>query len=108
MPRREILTSSDRVQLLAFPEDEGELIRRYTLTKADLGFVRQHRGDHNRLGIAVQILLSVRNIPFLEVCPKTAFTGLESEHPIGSRSRQGCNKSSSSVDLQLQREAESI
>jgi len=55
MPRREILTSSDRVQLLAFPEDEGELIRRYTFTKADLGFVRQHRGDHNRLGIAVQM-----------------------------------------------------
>jgi TnpA family transposase len=55
MPRREILTSSDRVQLLASPEDEGELIRRYTLTKAGLGFVRQHRGDHNRLGIAVQM-----------------------------------------------------
>jgi hypothetical protein len=55
MPRREILTSSDRMRLLAFPEDEGELIRRYTLTKADLAFVRQHRGDHNRLGIAVQM-----------------------------------------------------
>jgi TnpA family transposase len=55
MPRREILTSSDRAQLLAFPEDEGEWIRRYTLTKTDLAFVRQHRGDHNRLGIAVQM-----------------------------------------------------
>jgi AraC-like DNA-binding protein len=46
MPRREILTSPQRTQLLAFPDDEGELIRRYTLTKADLAFVRQHRGDH--------------------------------------------------------------
>src|ERR1700745_859462 len=55
MPRREILTPSQRVQLLAFPDDEGELIRRYTLTKADLVFVPQHRGDHNRLGIAVQM-----------------------------------------------------
>jgi TnpA family transposase len=55
MPRREILTPSQRVQLFAFPDDEGELIRRYTLTKADLAFVRQHRGDHNRLGIAVQM-----------------------------------------------------
>jgi TnpA family transposase len=54
MPRREILTPSQRVQLLALPDDEGELIRRY-LTKADLAFVRQHRGDHNRLGIAVQM-----------------------------------------------------
>lgn len=53
MPRRELLTSSERLGLLAFPEDEGELIRLYTLTKADLAFARQHRGDHNRLGIAV-------------------------------------------------------
>ena len=42
-------------KVLAFPEDEGELIRRYTLTKPDLAFVRQHRGNHNRLGIAVQM-----------------------------------------------------
>ncbi len=54
MPRREILTSSDRMQLLAFPEDEGELIRRYTLTKADLAFVRQHRGDHNRVPLSLE------------------------------------------------------
>jgi TnpA family transposase len=53
MPRRELLTSSERLQLLAFPDDEGELIRLATLTKPDLAFVRQHRGDHNRLGIAV-------------------------------------------------------
>ena len=53
MPRRELLTSSERLELLAFPTDEGELIRLYSLTKADLAFVRQHRGDHNRLGIAV-------------------------------------------------------
>ena len=39
--------------MLTLPEDEGELIRLYTLAKADLAFVRQHRGDHNRLGIAV-------------------------------------------------------
>jgi len=53
MPRRELLTSTERLQLLAFPEDEGELIRLATLTRDDLAFVRQHRGDHNRLGIAV-------------------------------------------------------
>ena len=57
MPRREILTSTERMQLLAFPDDEGELIRKYTLSKADLVFVRQHRGDQNRLGIAVQMCL---------------------------------------------------
>jgi hypothetical protein len=55
MPRREILTSSQRTQLLAFSDDEGELIRRYTLTEADLAFVRPHWGDHNRLGIVVHL-----------------------------------------------------
>jgi hypothetical protein len=53
MPRRELLTSTERLQLLAFPADEGELIRLATLTRTDLAFVRQHRGDHNRVGIAV-------------------------------------------------------
>lgn len=61
MPRRELLTSSERLELLAFPTDEGELIRLYTLTKADLAFARQHRGDHNRLGIAV--LMSYLRFP---------------------------------------------
>ena len=53
MPRREILTSTERMPLLAFPEDEGELIRKYTLTKADLALVRQHRGDHNGLQLVL-------------------------------------------------------
>jgi len=33
MPRRELLTSAQRAQLLAFPADEGELIRHYSLRK---------------------------------------------------------------------------
>lgn len=53
MPRRELLTSTERLELLAFPEDQGELIRLATLTSDDLAFVRQHRGGHNRLGVAV-------------------------------------------------------
>jgi hypothetical protein len=36
-----------------FGNEVQKLIRLATLTKADLAFVRQHRGDHNRLGIAV-------------------------------------------------------
>ena len=55
MPRREILTAAERLELFAIPEEEAELIRLYTLTKPDLAFVRQHRGQHNRLGIAVQM-----------------------------------------------------
>jgi len=53
MPRRELLTPTERLQLLAFPEDTGELIRLFTLSKADVAFVHQHRGDQNRFGIAV-------------------------------------------------------
>ena len=55
MPRRELLTPTERAQLLALPDDEGELIRLVTLSRVDLTFIRQHRGDHNRLGIAVQM-----------------------------------------------------
>ncbi len=52
MPRRELLTPTERVQLFAFPEDESELIRLATLARTDLTYIRQHRGDHNRLGLA--------------------------------------------------------
>jgi hypothetical protein len=53
VPRRELLTSAQRFQLFAFPDDESELIRLATLSAEDFAFVRQHRGGHNRLGIAV-------------------------------------------------------
>jgi Domain of unknown function (DUF4158) len=56
MPRRELLTPTERVQLFAFPEEEGELIRLATLACADLTYIRQHCGDHNRLGLAIQML----------------------------------------------------
>ena len=55
MPRRSILTAAQREELLAFPDDESELIRLYTLSSEDLRFVRAHRGGHNQLGIAVQM-----------------------------------------------------
>jgi TnpA family transposase len=55
MPRRELLTPAERETLLVIPVDETERIRHYTLSRADLGFIRQHRWDHNRLGIAIQL-----------------------------------------------------
>ena len=48
MPRRELLTPTERIQLLAFPEDTGEQIRVLTLSKVEIAFVRQHHGDQNR------------------------------------------------------------
>ena len=56
MPRRELLTPTERGQLFAFPEDEGELIRLATLARGDLTYIRQHRGDHNRLDLAIQMV----------------------------------------------------
>lgn len=55
MPRRSILTSTERTSLLAFPTTEEDLIQHYTFNEQDLSVIRQHRGGHNRLGFAVQL-----------------------------------------------------
>jgi hypothetical protein len=55
MPRRELLTAAQRKALLAFPEEEENLLQYYTLSVRDLATVRQHRGDHNQLGFAVLV-----------------------------------------------------
>ena len=55
MPRRSILTASEKENLVAIPEIEEELIRYYTLSETDLSIIRQHRGASNRLGFAVQL-----------------------------------------------------
>jgi TnpA family transposase len=54
MPRRELLTLAQRDELLAFPTEEADLLRHYTFSTHDLAVIRRHRGDHNRLGFAVQ------------------------------------------------------
>ena len=53
MPRRDILSPEQRIDLFALPRDEGALIRLYTLSQHDLAQVRRNRGEHNRLGFAV-------------------------------------------------------
>ena len=55
MPRRGLLTPAERESLLTIPSTEAERIRHYTLNRADLGFIRQHRWDYNRLGVAIQL-----------------------------------------------------
>jgi len=75
MPRRELLTPAQRLELFAFPDDRSELIRLATLSKSDLAFASQHRGVPNRLGIAVQMvylrhpgrMLGVRETPHAAV-----------------------------------------
>ncbi len=55
MPRRTILSDAELASLLALPDTEAELIRRYTFSDADLSVISQHRGPANRLGFAVQL-----------------------------------------------------
>ena len=56
MPRRQILSESERAGLLSLPESQQEVIRLYTFSEHDLSLIRQHcRGASNRLGFAIQI-----------------------------------------------------
>jgi len=55
MPRRSILSVTERAGLLAIPDREDELIRYYTFSELDLFIIRQHRGAANRLGFAIQL-----------------------------------------------------
>jgi hypothetical protein len=72
MPRRSILSASERESLLALPDNRDDLIRRYTLSQSDLSIIRQRRGAANRLGFAVQlsylrypgVVLGVDQAPF--------------------------------------------
>jgi hypothetical protein len=72
MPRRSILSASERESLLALPDNRDDLIRRYTLSQSDLSIIRQRRGAANRLGVAVQlsylrypgVVLGVDQAPF--------------------------------------------
>ncbi len=57
MPRRSILSASERDTLLALPYSQDDLIRYYTFNESDLSLIRQRRGDANRLGFAVQLCL---------------------------------------------------
>lgn len=57
MPRRSILSSTERTSLLALPENQDDLIRYYTFNETDVALIRQRRGDANRLGFAVQLCL---------------------------------------------------
>ncbi|WP_075790977.1 Tn3 family transposase [Massilia putida] len=57
MPRRSVLSATERESLLALPEGPDDLIRHYSFTEADLSLIRQRRGAANRLGFAVQMSL---------------------------------------------------
>ena len=55
MPRRSILNAAERKSLVALPDSQDELIRYYTFSESDLSLIKQHRGQPNRLGFAIQL-----------------------------------------------------
>lgn len=57
MPRRSILSATERQSLLALPDVKDDLIRYYTFSDTDLSVIRQRRGPANRLGFANSALL---------------------------------------------------
>ena len=57
MPRRSILSTAERENLLALPDTQEDLIRHYTFSESDLSLIRQRRGDANRFGFEVQLCL---------------------------------------------------
>ncbi|GGC67090.1 hypothetical protein GCM10011504_51360 [Siccirubricoccus deserti] len=50
-----MLTGAQLASLLALPASEPDLVRHWTLDRADLVAVERRRGDHNRLGFALQL-----------------------------------------------------
>lgn len=55
MPRRTVLSTTERENLLSFPDTDAELVRHYTFNESDLALIRQRRGAANRLGFAIQL-----------------------------------------------------
>jgi TnpA family transposase len=62
-----VFTETKRTRLGAFPSEisELDLIRYYNLSGFEREFVRQQRGDHNRLGFALQLCA----LRYLGFCP---------------------------------------
>ncbi len=57
MTYQPILSDTERSGLLAFPDNQDDLIRYYTFNETDLSLIRQRRGNPNRIGFAVQLAL---------------------------------------------------
>ena len=55
MPRRSILSATERASLLALPESQDDRIRFDPFGESDLALIRQRRGDANRIGFAVPL-----------------------------------------------------
>ncbi|MCL2312319.1 MAG: Tn3 family transposase [Firmicutes bacterium] len=55
MPRKKALSLSEMDSLMAFPNTVDGIIQYYTFNEQDINIIMQHRGNHNRLGFAIQL-----------------------------------------------------
>src|SRR5262249_40296308 len=85
MPRRELLTSAQREELLPFPTEEVDLIRYYTFSAHDFAVIRRCRGGHNRLGFRCAAVL----FTFSRSADRTRRSSISSDSWDGRRSAQG-------------------
>jgi TnpA family transposase len=96
MPRRSVLTATERESVLALPESKDELIRLYAFSETDLAIINQRRGRANRLGFAIHlcylrfpgVVLSVDAAPFpplLRLVAQQLKVPLESWEQYGHR-----------------------
>ena len=96
MPRKSILTNSEKESLIDIPQNEEDLIRYYTFSENDFSFIKQHRGDANRLGFAIHLcylrypgqFLSPNQIPhpfILEIVAKQLNISAETWDEYGKR-----------------------
>jgi TnpA family transposase len=57
MPRRSVLSITEKNSLFAIPKTQEDFIQYYSLSEPDLSLIYQRRGDENRLGFAIQLCL---------------------------------------------------
>ena len=94
MPRRSILSATERDSLFTLPDTREELIRHYTFNETDMAIIRQHRGSANRLGFAVQlcymrhpgIMLGAEDEPF---APLLHMVAAQLKVPVESWAKYG-------------------
>lgn len=55
--KHQLLTESERGQILAIPTDRDHLARLYTFEPADIEIIGARRERRNRLGVALQLAL---------------------------------------------------
>ena len=69
MPRKNVLSETEKQSLLIIPTELSELSKYYFLAETDISIINQKRGVHNKIGFA--ILLCCMRYPGIAFNTKT-------------------------------------